>query len=275
MVRRRLRRQVEIYLAEPKMDSSAIRLLKSIAGTRYLPKPLLTYPAQGADVERRYGRTTMPIVIEGYPRSGNSYAAATASLAYPESNVFSNTHSRLSRATVMRDGGFGLIPCRDPLDAIASLIVFTSSPSTTGGIVSAVRTEAQVKDEFDRFNWLLSVKPWELPRVRFISFDSVTTSGWLDEVASVLGQACVTKPNGSDIERIMSTGDTQAAVMRDEMRSSLPSLGRREVLLQVRSILTRKFEREIERSRARLCAVWSELEPNTVGLCPSRLHLAS
>jgi hypothetical protein len=76
-------------------------------------------------------RTPGTIVVCGYPRSGNVFAAEYLRLALPEgAHVISNRHSPLKIQTAAEARVPVIIPVREPRAAVASWMVYVDAPNT-------------------------------------------------------------------------------------------------------------------------------------------------
>lgn len=260
LLQRRLRRWVEAGLCRTNTPTAAIEVVWATTGTRYFPRPLLAFGA----LESPEGP---PICIEGYPRSGNSFAAASAALALPRHSVYSNTHSRLARSVVVRAGGISVVPCRDPVEAVASLIVFSRSPDLGG--ISEIAGRVQVADEFRRYEWLLQVRPEEQAATIYVAFSEITSGAWLDPLSRALGAVTPPSvPSMAAVETRLSMSSVHAWHAGSSNRSNLPNSNRKAQLDRIRTTLRRDFPSEVESARRALRNVWASRKPFTVGACP-------
>lgn len=80
---------------------------------------------EGPSLERRVARRGDDFVLEGYPRSANSYATQAFRMAQPQSlNIANHFHSPMQIHLAYRYGIPAAVVYRHPLDAALSLVVF-------------------------------------------------------------------------------------------------------------------------------------------------------
>ena len=113
-------------------------------------------------------RTAKSIVVCGYPRSGNVFAAEYLRLALPDAHVISNRHSPLKIQTAAEARVPVIIPVREPRDAVASWMVYLDAP------VTAAQAERHLKGYIAWHRYALRVRCEELSRI--MPFTTITDS---------------------------------------------------------------------------------------------------
>lgn len=114
------------------------------------------------------------IVIEGYPRSGNTFLVALMAMCYPEVEVASHLHHEAHLARSLRLGIPAMVVVRDPVDAVASQLVYSQS--------------MKVDAELARWTRINSFAEGNQVDVELVSFDTATHSprSFLATVAALL-----------------------------------------------------------------------------------------
>jgi hypothetical protein len=263
---RRFRRWIEWEVANQSPDSLKSRSVRRVLGSRLLPVPFEGFPREGRFAA---SSTTQTFSVDGYPRSGNSFAAASVRLAYPKAVIYSHSHSVVARSLAGHSGGLCIVPVRDPLDAVASLVVFTQSGKALG--MRPISTRSEIRDEFERYAFLLSSPDSLKSRTVYVAFESIRTLEWLDDLSAMWGVPISAQVNGSDVASLVRNTEASVIVREDlDRQSSLPSDSRRRQVDQVREIIRSELSLEVARSRRMVEALWLDSAYVKIGSRPGQ-----
>lgn len=101
-------------------------------------------------LHRLYPHVGHDILIDGFPRSANTYSVAAFSYSNPGSIISSHLHTPLSIMTAVRIGVPSLVLIREPIAAVSSLLTFKPGVSARTALrqyVHMYETLLPVRDE--------------------------------------------------------------------------------------------------------------------------------
>ncbi len=159
------------------------------------------------------------------------------------------------------------MPVRDPLDAVASLVVFTQSGKEVG--LRPISTRSDIRDEFERYAFLLSTPASLEERTVYVGFESIRTLAWLKDLSAMWGVPMSAHATESNVTELVRNAEA-SAILSEELgrQSSLPSESRQRQLDQVRGLIRRDLSRELAHSRRILEAIWLDPAYVKIGTLP-------
>jgi hypothetical protein len=195
---------------------------------------------------RRLGRVdrNTDVVIEGFPRSANSYARVAFLLANPDLAVCSHTHSYRTVTRAVKLGIPAVVLIRDPMQVIASTLQYEPD-------VPPMRTIKQ-------YRWFYKHVARVSPdRIVLADFDDLIrdVGSVIDTCNAVLGSAFTpyerTEENESRVREVLSVWEELAIPdeLRD-VRSSLPRAARTDAAADALDSLGRREREGLERATA-------------------------
>jgi hypothetical protein len=176
------------------------------------------------------------LLIEGFPRSGNTFLLAWIARANPDLRIASHMHSIANVRAALRSGVPVVVVIRPPEAAIASLAVYNPSGPLDQHVARYGRFHRGVLDVVD--DVILSPFP-------------VTTrvpERVVEAIVSRSGRPLATSPAGGRDEVLAAVDDRNVLFNGEliELKVSRPSEARRAATEAVAAVLRERFGRELQ-----------------------------
>lgn len=176
------------------------------------------------------------LVIEGHPRSGNTYALAWANLAWPDLVVASHVHHPAHVARANQLGVVSLVIARPPAETIRSMLVYSGS----NAVIPAIRRWIDYYSSAHLTNPLVYVASFEDVRARM----SEVVAALRDATGIALETPKTLPQKGQVFDAVNALGNRRFGSI-PEQKVSIPTAQRSEQSARLAPLLQGAEAREL------------------------------